>query len=133
MNFYHHPPLFPMSLSLSPDLSVSLHTSTSPAPHLTQTPHPHTTWPANVFSSPLIFTSLSFLHSFISLPFSVLSPQSLYPSNSRLCVLHSPTWHSTQGPQGVCLCSTLCVCATLQPLHMGLSVFARAHFCPCRL
>lgn len=38
----------------------------------------------------------------------VLSPQSLHPSDSRQCVLHPPTWHSTQGPQGVCEC--VCVC-----------------------
>lgn len=31
-----------------------------------------------------------------------LSPQLLYPSDSRQCVLRPPTWHSSQGPQGVC-------------------------------
>ena len=40
----------------------------------------------------------------------VLSPQSLYPSDSRQCVLHPPTWHSAQGPQGVCVCVCACVC-----------------------
>lgn len=33
----------------------------------------------------------------------VLSPQLLYPSDSRQCVLRPPTWHSSQGPQGVCV------------------------------
>lgn len=39
----------------------------------------------------------------------VLSPQSLYPSDSRQCVLHPPTWHSAQGPQGVCVYVFHCV------------------------
>lgn len=33
-------------------------------------------------------------------PLSVLSSQSLYPSDSRKCPSHSPTWHSAQGPEG---------------------------------
>lgn len=33
-------------------------------------------------------------------PLSILSSQSLYPSDSRKCPSHSPTWHSAQGPEG---------------------------------
>lgn len=46
----------------------------------------------------------------------VLSPQSLYPSDSRQCVLHPPTWHSAQGPQGVCACVSSLHCFCLHPL-----------------
>lgn len=53
----------------------------------------------------------------------VLSPQSLYSSDSRQCVLHPPTWHSAQGPQGVCACvSPHCiafVCAAPPPPAHG--------------
>lgn len=45
----------------------------------------------------------------------VLSPQLLYPSDSRQCVLRPPTWYSSQGPQGVCVC----VCAHFIMLHLS--------------
>lgn len=72
-----------------------------------------------------------FVLSPISVPHHVvLSPQLLYPSDSRQCVLRPPTWHSSQGPQGVCVClcvriSLCCICP--HPACTDCSSHARAH------
>lgn len=66
----------------------------------------------------------------------VLSPQLLYPSDSRQCVLRPPTWHSSQRPQGVCVFVSACVyqrisffCICPHPACNGCSSHARAHLC----
>lgn len=50
----------------------------------------------------------------------VLSPQLLYPSDSRQCVLRPPTWHSSQRPQGVCV--SLCLCVYSSAFHFSAFV-----------
>lgn len=69
----------------------------------------------------------------------VLSPQLLYPSDSRQCVLRPPTWHSSQGPQGVCvfvsvcaLISFFCICPHLACNTCSSHARAHCHFvCAC--
>lgn len=66
----------------------------------------------------------------------VLSPQSLYPSDSRQCVLHPPTWHSAQGPQGVCVYVFHCVaflCTLCTGVAPHMLVFNYLFFSACDL
>lgn len=72
----------------------------------------------------LVLLPLSGLHSV------VLSPQSLYSSDSRQCLLHPPPWHSAQGPQGVCVCLSLC-CIAVHPLYKSCLYFIVLFFNFC--
>ncbi len=118
-------PLSSLTVYVTPPISrasiqpITLFSLSSPLLSFNALPSLHQSFDLTVSiltSSPLTLAPSSPLFFFFS---SVLSSQSLYPSDSRQCPSYSPTWHSAQGPEGQYVALTLPVC--------GLSV------CSCLL